>query len=136
MKNKEKYFVLFDSGLHERFWRSDGIYDQRKDYSKFGNALKFAGMVLSKYPILVKLMAHAPEGNERVKDAKKPYLVVAYFKDKYHYDKYITGCDDPVPNYEIKRCSKDDLEGTIKETADEKETPDKIYWGLELKVLS
>lgn len=129
-----EYFVLHKKdfggeGLGDNKKRRE-IYDRRKGFSNLERATLFALKNIHEDPILAKIGITITEG-EKMKDPQKPYVIAAYFAHKYQ--SYCMGEADSVPTHEVVRCSQEQLEATLKEIA--KEEPNKIYWGIELKLL-
>lgn len=129
------YFVMYKRDLSgeklcSNFDKSRMMYDGLKTFESSNSALEFAFSRMGELPLLVK-SGYVPSGDERLKDPARPYLLAAYFPRKYHHYSY-DGSSDAVPTHEVLRCSESELEATIEMLA--KETPDKIFMGLELSL--
>ena len=129
-----EYFVLHKKdfggeGLRQNTNKRE-LYDRRKEFSDLEKATLFALENMHEDPILVKTGVIAKEEG-KLRDPQKPYVVAAYFD--YKYSSYCMGESDPAPTHEITRCGPEQLETTLRELA--REQPQKIYWGIELKLL-
>ena len=128
------YFVLHKKDFSGAELRQNtnkrDLYDRRKEFSDLEKATLFALENMHEDPILARTGITVKDG-EKVRDPQKPYVVAAYFG--YKYNSYCMGESDPAPTHEITRCSPEQLETTLRELA--KEQPQKIYWGLELKLI-
>lgn len=129
------YFVMYKRDLQgekhcSNFDKSRMMYDGLKTFQSGDSARKFAYSRAGELPLLAKT-GGAPEGFEKLNSLLKPYLVAAYFPNKYfHYD--YGGGSDAVPTHEVLRCSESELESTIEMLA--REGPNKIFMGLELSL--
>lgn len=130
---KQEYFVMCKKdfrgeNLQENKKKRE-IYDKKKDFFSLEEATEFALENIHQLPILARATLK-PE-NDIIKDKDKPFVLAAYFEAKY----FSYGYDgrDNFPTFEITRCSQDRLESELEELAQEK--PDKIYFGVELKLL-
>ncbi|MBI5066224.1 hypothetical protein HZA97_08365 [Candidatus Woesearchaeota archaeon] len=135
-KMGEKYYVLhkFDqignSLQANRYKRA--LYDRIKGFSSVDAAAEFARSVLNEKPILIKEAITFEDAN-RIKNPSNPYVIATYFGNKYRHECY-DGSSDPVPTHEVERTTLNQLESRLESIAEE--GPDKIYWGIELKLFS
>lgn len=104
-----------------------GLYGARKGFSDYENAIRFALDHLDEDPIV--MFANYLLSGEMLRS--KNYVIAAYFRYKYGGSSYEN--DSSIPTYEIIRCSQSKLEEKLRSIA--KERPDKIYWGLETKLM-
>ncbi len=109
------------------------IYDSRKTFTDLNKAQEFAMSVLHEQPILMKYASVKTTKNEQIKNTDNPYMVAAYFIDKYHHYCGLDDSSNPVPTHEIERCNLEQLENVLMKLAEEK--PNKLYWGIELKLI-
>jgi len=135
-KMKTEYAIMHKKDLSAPHLKENKekreIYDKRTSFETLDNAIEFAISVLHEQPILMRSAALAPQGNEQVKYPDTPYVIAAYFTTKYSHYSY-DGSSDYVPTHEIERCSRDQLEDKLMKIAGE--APDKLYWGIELKLI-
>lgn len=131
-----KYHVLhkkdFNGGSLQANRQKRELYDRMKSFSSVDAAAEFALSVLSEKPILVKESVTYEDAG-RIKNPSRPYVIAAYFGNKYYHYSY-DGSNDSVPTHEIERTGLDQLESRLESIAEE--GPDKIYWGIELKLFS
>lgn len=131
---KSSYFVMYQRDLiGERSSRNQmkrELYDKIKQFPSFEEASDFALENMHQDPILAKYGLLADKETPRFTDT--PYTIVAYFNSKYFHESY-DGSSDSVPTHEIIRCTHADLETKLRSLA--QEMPNKIYWGIELKLL-
>ena len=130
------YFVLYHRDLKTE--KSDSrakgreVYDILRGFKTLDTAKKFSLENLHELPLFVKRYPIQEEESEPMKESEKPYIVSAYFKNKYYHGCY-DGSSDPVPTHEVIRCAKHDLESAITEFA--REAASRIDVGIELKIL-
>lgn len=130
---KNEYFVLHkrDFGgekLKENTEKRE-MYDLLKEFSSLEDSTEFALENMHEDPILAKATLAIDE--DRIRSKENPYVIAVYFKYKYH--SYCMGEPEASPTYEITRCSQGQLEATLRSIA--KEHPNKIHWGIELKLI-
>jgi len=130
----KKYYVL-----HERDFMGEGIkvnshqrelYDRIKKFSDINVATNFALSKLNEAPILFS-EGVGFDDEKRIKNPSTSYVIAAYFEGKYTHYCY-DGSSDSVPTHEIERTSLTELEGKLENIS--RELPDKIYFGIELKL--
>lgn len=131
----KEYFVLhkrdFSGETLSLNKKQRELYDAIKQFSKLGDAKEFALEIMHEMPILAKF-GNSLNETEKIRNSASPYVVAAYFANKYQHYCY-DGSSDSVPTHEVTRCSEAQLENTLYELA--KEKPNKIYWGIELKLV-
>lgn len=131
---KNEYFVLHKRDFNGETLRANDkgreLYDTLKEFSSLEDATEFALENMHEDPILAKATLTIDE--DRIRSKESPYVIAAYFKYKYY--SYCMDESDPAPTHEIIRCSQGQLESTLRSIA--RERPNKIYWGIELKLIS
>lgn len=131
---KSSYFVMYQkdfegNGLKGNRHKRE-IYDKMKQFSSLEKSVEFVLDKMHEDPILAKIGQISDGEIPRYPDT--PYVIAISFEEKYRsYD--FTGDSDPVPAYEIVRCNQSELETKLRSLA--QEMPNKIYWGIELKLL-
>lgn len=132
---EEKYYVLHKNDEFGKTAKGNDhgreLYDKIKPFSSLDAASEFALTVLNERPILIQ-KALTCEDTNKIKNKSKPYVIAAYFENKYTYYCYDESSDSPT--HEIVRSTLKQLESKLESIAEE--TPDKIYYGIELKLFS
>ena len=133
---EEKYYVLHKNDEFGKTAKGNDrgreLYDKIKPFSSLDAASEFALTVLNERPMLIQKALTCEDAN-KIKNKSKPYVVAAYFENKYHDYSYF-GSGESISSHEIVRSTLKQLESKLESIAEE--TPDKIYYGIELKLFS
>ena|SRR3989344_4306279 len=131
----EKYFVMYERARScESGSKNPGhrpTYHKLKTFSAEERASEFAMSKLSDQPILARQISSMKD----IADAKiqaDTYVLAIYFGCKYSIGSFDEFECEPI--YEVERCTPSELEVAVGKIA--KESPDKIYIGIERKLLS